>query len=135
MCDGWPAGPAPLGMLSRCSRTSERLSRRHATGGDARYHGRCPRFAHESDEISKAVYQALPLCIVAALQGYAEASRPRTAEPTLEIQSFVEMVVDLTGPAWRLLPTSVEFGYMKAKVIGGLAWQLIERRCRSIGAS
>src|SRR5215831_12610914 len=24
MCDGWPAGPAPLGMLSRCSRTSER---------------------------------------------------------------------------------------------------------------
>jgi hypothetical protein len=32
-----------------------------------------PRFAHESDEISKAVYQALPLCIVAALQGYAEA--------------------------------------------------------------
>jgi hypothetical protein len=32
------------------------LSRRHI-----------PRFAHESDEISKAVYQALPLCIVAAL--------------------------------------------------------------------
>jgi hypothetical protein len=29
--------------------------------------------AHESDKISKAVYQALPLCIVAALQGYAEA--------------------------------------------------------------
>src|SRR5262245_27843447 len=23
MCDGWPAGPAPSGMLSRCSRTSE----------------------------------------------------------------------------------------------------------------
>jgi hypothetical protein len=39
----------------------------HATGG------RCPRFAHESDKISKAVYQALPLRIVAALQGYAEA--------------------------------------------------------------
>jgi hypothetical protein len=45
------------------------------------------------------------------------------------------MAVDLTGPACRLLPTSVEFGYMKVKVIGGLAWQLIERRCRSIGAS
>src|SRR5262249_24829692 len=24
MCDGWPAGPAPSGMLSRCSPTSER---------------------------------------------------------------------------------------------------------------
>src|SRR5262249_52585114 len=23
MCDGWPAGPAPSGMLSRCSRTGE----------------------------------------------------------------------------------------------------------------
>jgi hypothetical protein len=23
-CDGWPAGPAPSGMLSRWSRTSER---------------------------------------------------------------------------------------------------------------
>src|SRR5262245_65433301 len=24
MCDGWPAGPAPSGRLSRCSPTSER---------------------------------------------------------------------------------------------------------------
>jgi hypothetical protein len=32
-----------------------------------------PALRHESYEISKAVYPALPLCIVAALQGYAEA--------------------------------------------------------------
>jgi hypothetical protein len=36
-----------------------------------------PPLRHESDKISKAVYQALPLCIVAALQGYAEAYGPR----------------------------------------------------------
>src|SRR5215813_8064138 len=42
MCDGWPAGPAPSGMLSRCSRTSERnhLARVHLLGAvrDPRVH-------------------------------------------------------------------------------------------------
>jgi hypothetical protein len=53
-------------MLSRCSRTSERLSRRPRpdetldTTADA-------RASRTRATISKAVYQALPLCIVAAL--------------------------------------------------------------------
>jgi hypothetical protein len=61
MCDGWPAGPAPCRFLQPIPTSRDRTRRS------------IPRFAHESDEISKAVYQALPLCIVAALQGYAEA--------------------------------------------------------------
>jgi hypothetical protein len=61
MCDGWPAGPAPCRFLQPIPTSRDRTRRS------------IPRFAHESDKISKAVYQALPLCIVAALQGYAGA--------------------------------------------------------------
>jgi hypothetical protein len=51
MCDGWPAGPAPCRFLQPIPTSRDRTRRS------------IPRFAHESDEISKAVYQALPLCI------------------------------------------------------------------------
>jgi hypothetical protein len=61
MCNGRPTGPAPCRFLQLIPRSRDRTRRS------------IPRFAHESDKISKAVYQALPLCIVAALQGYAEA--------------------------------------------------------------
>jgi hypothetical protein len=54
-CDGWPAGPAPCRFLQPIPTSRDRRRRS------------IPRFAHESDKISKAVYQALPLCIVAAL--------------------------------------------------------------------
>jgi hypothetical protein len=55
------SGPAPCRFLQPIPRSRDRTRRS------------IPRFAHERHEISKAVYQALPLCIVAALQGYAEA--------------------------------------------------------------